>query len=109
MCTGGPWPDKLRSFNPLIEELETRAVYEGISFVADWTFQEGNITDLFLFIDNTTTLASVRRGYARRFWTNAAVEEVERRLAYSSLRLVSLEYISSENNPADFWSRLDLV
>lgn len=83
-----------------IDKLETWTVALGVRCLP-----ETKNESLLIFIDNTTTLASIRRSRSRNYALNCMVDtiydEVARR-GYSELRV---EYVPSDVNIADVWSR----
>lgn len=78
-----------------IFELEAEAVIRATKAIRFDT------THTKLRIDNTTVKDCVRRTHSRNFWLNEKVKQIV------SMNFVTIEYIASADNPADFWSRLD--
>lgn len=103
-CLGCPWPESLLECAPAIEELEALALLAAIRHIGENV--GGGPFSLLIYVDNTTVLSSTRRGYARAYWTNQAIGAILHAMKSYALEIGSLNYIESQKNPADWWSRL---
>ena len=59
-----------------------------------------------IVVDNTSTVGQLRRGSSCKFRYNAQIAIIHRYLLEQGARITDVQYIRSEDNPADFWSRL---
>jgi hypothetical protein len=94
----GAWAGKCKLLH--INVLELRAVNLALSRL--------NLcnSSLFLFVDNTTAQGALIKTRSKSFQINQEVGRIISRLAESNSCFISVEYISTHLNPADFWSRL---
>ena len=60
-----------------------------------------------LHIDNTSSLGQLRRGYSSVFDYNSELQKLKHVLAHKNITLVEVVWVSTLQNPADHWSRLE--
>lgn len=75
-----------------INLLELKAV----QFALEWM----QLRQCHVIIDNTTAISWIKKGRARNFLANRSLQKILRH------DILSLNYINSESNPADYWSRI---
>ena len=59
-----------------------------------------------LHVDNTTAIHQIRKTRSRSFLANCEIRKLLRVLDVSRCTIGSIDYVASDDNPADFWSRL---
>jgi len=64
---------------------------------------------LSIYVDNTSVLYQARRGYARSFTANALLLRLNECVTTRQIRIESINYISTHENPADPLSRAYLT
>jgi hypothetical protein len=104
LAIGRRWSAKVLALTMDINVLEAMALRNVVRHMTS-VWRLANLS-LRVFIDNTTTLAACRTSSARNFVTNSLTLEFNSLLADSNLRLLSADWIASEDNVADYWSRL---
>ena len=94
----GAWAGKCRLLH--INVLELRAVHLALSLL--------NLCNasLFLFVDNTTAQLALIKTRSKSFSINQEVGRILSRLAELKSFFISVNYVSTHQNPADYWSRL---
>lgn len=106
----GTFSSTMRKHHINLKELNTVrfAIQKMISTGALSTmlkFQSRPIT-VDIYIDNTSSLHQIRKGYSRVFSYNRSLELLANLLGENSIHITSVNYVDSRSNPADFWSRL---
>jgi hypothetical protein len=94
------WPRALR--REPINFLELKAVRFALQLI-----DYANVT-IRIVVDNTSAQAQLRKGRSPVYKYNDEVNEIAAILQRKSSVIASVEYIKSEHNPADYWSRLGL-
>jgi hypothetical protein len=84
-----------------INILECKAIEYALS-----RFEMAHDCNIFTFIDNTSTLRSVNKGYSKSESLNQAIERVFRVCQDKKIRFEKPQYVKSKLNVADFWSRI---
>jgi ribonuclease HI len=95
VATGGRWtPSEARRH---INELEVMAVVQA--------FRAFDLrgADVHVLVDNTSALAGIKRGYSAAYAINNRLGELAE--LTSELRILSVDYVASEDNWADAPSR----
>lgn len=59
-----------------------------------------------IFVDNTEAIAGISRGTLRNFWRMKKVESIALLLKRKNAIFTSVQYVKSEENEADYWSRI---
>lgn len=94
----GKWPTWLKKIAS-IAELEARAFLIALNQIEF----EGPI---HARIDNTTVQQTYRKTHCRNYWINKVLGHIDQVVEKKQLRILSLEYVKSAENPADYYSRL---
>jgi hypothetical protein len=101
---GERWSEKVRVDSTNINVLEARAVDLALNSFADLLHSLPD-TKLSIVVDNTSTLAGLRRGTARAPLVNLALVPAIEKLTAQNQFAIALRYVKSKENPADAPSR----
>lgn len=98
------WPNWLTALDPNIAELEIYAIATALATLDRGT--DAHPINVHVISDNTTALHGCRKGNLRGFFQNAALLTLQKECKRINVTIAKSSYIKSENNPADFFSRL---
>jgi hypothetical protein len=94
----GSWPQGLRGAHINLLELKAvRLAFETVDCARDHIVQ--------LRLDNTSAKAQLEKGRSPRFRYNGEIHRLRHLMERKNLVFGSTEYIRSDRNPADIWSR----
>ena len=96
----GPWEPAQTTWP--INLLELIAVRRALEMFASLLKDD----EIALIVDNTTVIAQMTHGRSNRWRYNVQLLAIKQCLLRAKSFISSVNYIKSEKNPADFWSRL---
>lgn len=94
----GQWDDSEKNF--AIQELELEAVLRALDRL------EMHQACIDIRVDNTSALWALASGTSKSYWMAARVAKIHSICKTKNFHIRSIEYIKSQDNDADYWSRI---